>query len=198
MPKVVDHQERRRRIADALLRIAAERGLESVTVRQVAAGAGVSPGMVQHYFRTKDEMMAFALAVVQERVRARLEASTSATDGMPGPTELVRAILGELLPRDRRSHDEARVTLAFLAYAAVNPDAARILREDTAVLSRVLTESITRAQTAGDIRADLDPAATSRALLALMDGLGLHVLSGHYGPDDAMAAFDAYSRLLTR
>ena len=58
MPKKVDHQERRTLIADALMRVAADQGLEAVSLRHVAAAAGVSSGMVQHYFRTKDEMMA--------------------------------------------------------------------------------------------------------------------------------------------
>ena len=196
MPRIVDHTERRRRIAEALLRIAAERGLESVTVREVAAGAGVSPGMVQHYFKTKDEMMAFALDVVQERVRGRLDASLGGGDEAWAPTAFVRALLRELLPRDRRPRDEARVTLAFLAHAAVDPGAARVLREDTAALLRMLTDGVADAQASGTIRADLDPAHVARALLALVDGLGLHVLSGHYGPDDAMATFDAYTQLL--
>ena len=52
MPKKVDRQERRTRIADALMRVAADQGLEAVSLRHVAAEAGVSAGMVQHYFRT--------------------------------------------------------------------------------------------------------------------------------------------------
>src|SRR3954467_4457371 len=42
------------------MRVAAHQGLEAVSLRHVATEAGVSTGMVQHYFRTKDEMMTFA------------------------------------------------------------------------------------------------------------------------------------------
>lgn len=70
MPKKVDRHERRTLIADALMRVAARQGLEAVSLRHVAAEAGVSPGMVQHYFRTKDEMMAFAMAVVRSATRS--------------------------------------------------------------------------------------------------------------------------------
>jgi AcrR family transcriptional regulator len=55
MPKKVDRQERRTLIADALMRVAADQGLAAVSLRTVAAEAGVSAGMVQPYFRTKDE-----------------------------------------------------------------------------------------------------------------------------------------------
>jgi AcrR family transcriptional regulator len=37
--------------------IVAERGLDDVSVREVASAAGVSIGTVQHYFRTKDDML---------------------------------------------------------------------------------------------------------------------------------------------
>ena len=57
MPRRVDHQLRRKQLADAVMRLAATEGLEEVSLRHVAAEAGVSTGMVQHYFRTKDEMM---------------------------------------------------------------------------------------------------------------------------------------------
>ena len=53
------------------MRVAARRGLEDVSLRHVAAEAGVTAGMVQHYFRTKDEMMVFAIGAVRERVEQR-------------------------------------------------------------------------------------------------------------------------------
>ena len=48
MPKLVDHHERRTLLAAALLRVAATRGLMDVSLRHVAAEAGVTAGMVQH------------------------------------------------------------------------------------------------------------------------------------------------------
>jgi AcrR family transcriptional regulator len=46
VPKRVDHDERRRQLTDALLRIAGTRGLRAVTMREVAAEAGVSLRLV--------------------------------------------------------------------------------------------------------------------------------------------------------
>lgn len=85
MPKKVDHQERRTLIADALMRVAADQGLEAVSLRHVAAEAGVSAGMVQHYFRTKDEMMAFAMAVVRERGQIRVTEALARLGENPAP-----------------------------------------------------------------------------------------------------------------
>jgi AcrR family transcriptional regulator len=61
--------------------LAATRGLEAVSLRHVATEAGVSTGMVQHYFRTKDEMMTFALEMVMDNIQARATADPVRRDG---------------------------------------------------------------------------------------------------------------------
>ncbi|MEU8818788.1 TetR/AcrR family transcriptional regulator [Actinoplanes sp. NPDC048796] len=177
MPKKVDHAERRRLIADALMRVAAEQGLEAVSLRHVAAAADVSAGMVQHYFRTKDEMMTFALSVVQERSRDRAEKAVARLGEDPPPRELLRALVTALLPLDEPSRENGRVALAFLAYTAVHPQPA--LRAETE-------------QMVGFIASLLGGRADDAAgLLALMEGLGLYVLGGQYTPEQALAALDS-------
>jgi AcrR family transcriptional regulator len=190
VPKKVDHRARRTLIADALLRVAADRGLEGVSLRHVAAEAGVSAGMVQHYFRTKDEMMIFALEVVGENVEARLAAEGLGES--PAPGELVRALLVQLLPLDEPRRAEGRVALAFLAHAAVKPVIAAALRADTARFRAFVADGIRAAQASGETPPDLDPDHAATALLALVEGLGIHVLGGHYSPELALAVFDAH------
>lgn len=188
MPKVVDHNERRTRIAEALLRVAGERGLEAVSLRHVAAEAGVTSGMVQHYFRTKDEMMAFALEVVRERGEERIAAAAAALGADPSPREVLRTVVAGVLPIDEPRRADGRVTLAFLAYTAVRPAVAAPLRADTAVMLAFVAEQI---RAAGP-RPGIDPERAAVGLLALMEGLGLHLLGGHYGPETALAALDAH------
>lgn len=188
MPKVVDHNERRTRIAEALLRVAGEHGLEAVSLRHVATEAGVTSGMVQHYFRTKDEMMAFALEVVRERGEARLTAAAARLGPDPAPRDVLRTVVAGVLPTDEASRAEGRVALAFLAYTAVRPEAAAALRADTAAMRTFVAERIR----AGGPREGVDPDRAAVVLLALMEGLGLHLLGGHYGPETALAALDAH------
>lgn len=188
MPKVVDHNERRTRIAEALLRVAGERGLEAVSLRHVASEAGVTSGMVQHYFRTKDEMMAFALEVVRERSEARLTAAAAALGPDPAPRDLLRAFVAGVLPVDEARRADGRVALAFLAYTAVRPEAAAPLRAETAAMLGFVADRIR----AGGPREGIDPDKAAVGLMALMEGLGVHLLGGHYGPETALAALDAY------
>ncbi|MCM0676104.1 TetR family transcriptional regulator C-terminal domain-containing protein [Micromonospora phytophila] len=186
MPKKVDRQERRTLIADALMRVAADQGLEAVSLRHVAAAAGVSAGMVQHYFRTKDEMMAFALAVVRERGQIRVTEALARLGDDPSPRLLLRTMLTALLPLDEQTRDEGRVALAFLAYTAVRPAAAATLREDTAELAGFIANLLPTP--------NADDAAAG--LLALMEGLGIYLLGGQYTAERALRTLDAHLDLL--
>ncbi|MGK5685510.1 TetR/AcrR family transcriptional regulator [Actinoplanes sp. URMC 104] len=185
MPKKVDHDERRRLIADALMRVAAEQGLEAVSLRHVAAAADVSAGMVQHYFRTKDEMMAFALAAVRERSEARVRAALAALGDDPPPRLLLRTMIAALLPLDEASREDGRVALAFLAYTAVRPQARAELRPGTARMVDFIASRLPDGTT-----------GSAAALLALMEGLGVYLLGGQYTDEQALQALDAHLDLL--
>jgi AcrR family transcriptional regulator len=188
VPRKVDHGERRELLADALMRLAAARGLEGVSLRHVAAEAGVSTGMVQHYFRTKDEMMTFALDMVMNRIRERLQAEVAPAS----PRELVRGLLLQVLPLDETRRLENHVVLAFLAYAAVKPSIASGLREAATETRTFLADQLRAAGPAHGV----DPERAAAGLLALVDGLGLQLLSLQYAEEDAVAALDAQLTLL--
>lgn len=64
----------RARIRDAALRLFAEKGVGGATFRGVAADAGVSVGLVQHHFGSKDELR----AACDEHVLAALRRQTAA------------------------------------------------------------------------------------------------------------------------
>ncbi|MFF8565262.1 TetR/AcrR family transcriptional regulator [Streptomyces albidoflavus] len=191
MPKQVDHAERRRLIAGAVCRLADEHGLEGVTLRDVAARAEVSMGAVQRCFRTKEEMLAFTLGQIGERVTARARARL-----VESPAQSARSALGHaaeetaLLREEDRA--EARVWLAFVAQAAVSPTLAQTLRADYARLQEAFTGLVREALTDSGHPTPPDPRRTARTLLALADGLTTHVLVGHLTPDEAYDVLHAH------
>ncbi|WP_181781536.1 TetR/AcrR family transcriptional regulator [Pseudonocardia pini] len=182
MPKQVDHAERRELIADAVLAVVARGGLEEASVRHVAAEAGVSVGMVQHYFRTKDELMRCALERVGARVQARMG------EGVETPREMLRALFRQLLPLDEERAREGRVVLAFLAYATVRPEVGAELRADSSALRAHFA--------AGVVGSPLSPEVAAAGLFALLDGLGVQVLSGQLSVEAALETFDAFVELV--
>ncbi|MFW5415826.1 TetR/AcrR family transcriptional regulator [Nocardiopsis sp. CNT-189] len=191
MPKRVDHRARRAQIADALTRLAAERGLEAVSLRHVAAEAGVSAGMVQHYFRSKDEMMAFAMGTVAENVEARLAEEGAPAPDAP-PRDAVGALLRQLLPLDGPRLAEGRVALAFHAYAAVRPDAAGPLHRGGDRLRAFIADRLRAARAEGTAPPGIAEPAAAAGLAALVEGLALHALTGQTAPGEAAAVLDAH------
>ena len=181
MPRQVDHQARRTQLAEALWRITAERGLEAVTLRQVAAEAGVSMGLVQHYFHSKDEMLLFAHECLRERAGHRF-ASLALPDD---PRDRLRHVLAELLPLDEERVVEAHVALAFLARAAVEPGMAALLREGFVWLRDFLTAELHGLGVP-------DAEREAEVLLALHDGLVGQIVSGHHAVPSALAVLDAH------
>src|SRR5882672_3256212 len=101
VPKKVDHHVRRREIADALWRVVAAKGFAAVSLRQVAAEAGVSMGLVQHYFDSRERMLLFALDSVSERAREHIAAEL-AGHPEPSPRAVARALLTQVLPLDEQ------------------------------------------------------------------------------------------------
>lgn len=190
VPKQVDHEARRRLIAEALWRLTRAGGLEAVTLREVATEAGISMGLVQHYFDTKDEMLRFALEAIGDRVAGRINDRMIAFGSPAGPSDLVRAVLVELLPLDEERSIEAHVSFAFLARAAVTPAIAQQLREESRRLVDFLAGQI-RVAAGGDDALSLgESAEEAESLLALVDGLAAHTLAGFETPGAALAVLD--------
>lgn len=158
-------------LTDALLRIVAERGLDQVSVREVAAGAKVSIGTVQHYFPTKDRMLAAAYAEVVARIRFRLEHVPHG----PDVRKNLSAVLTELLPLDERRLAETRVHLAFAARAATMPELAPTQRAALTELHSAVTEAFA---TAWRHRLPRTPCVlAAHVAIATADGLALHAVS---------------------
>ncbi|MFI6726842.1 TetR/AcrR family transcriptional regulator [Streptomyces sp. R-74717] len=191
MPKQVDHADRRRRIAEAVCRLADERGLEGVTLRDVAACAQVSMGAVQRCFRTKEEMLVFALGYIGERISERVQARLVRCPAQSAATTLGHAVTEiSLLQEEHRA--EARVWLAFVAQAVVSEALARTLKANYAALQEAFTRLISEAGEGADCAVLIDPQREARTLLALADGLTAHVLIGHLTPREAQDVLHAH------
>jgi AcrR family transcriptional regulator len=194
MPKQVDYESRRRRIAEAVCLLADEHGPEGVTMRDVATRAEVSLGAVQRCFRNKEEMLLFAVDHVGERITERVRARLSSSPAQSAASALGHAAT-EIAPLRRQHRAEARVWLAFVAQAAVSEPLAAKLRISYAALHSLLGRLITEASESGpadDNRAMPDPQREARALLALADGLTSHVLIGHLTAEEAEDALHVH------
>ncbi|MGH3215082.1 MAG: TetR/AcrR family transcriptional regulator [Streptosporangiaceae bacterium] len=200
MPKRVDHEERRRQIADALVRTAAARGLHATVMREVAAEAGVSLRLVQYYFGTKEDLLLAAMqqlaAQFSDRALARIQ-RTKQTQGPASPRDVIAAILTEALPADGERRTFTLVYTAYLALSLTEPALAisPLVRNSNAVLDVVVAQ-LRAGQAAGDMPDHLDPDLEAISLLAMSAGLGTSVLGGQSSAEQAQAVIDYHLRRL--
>ncbi|HEY6421705.1 MAG TPA: TetR/AcrR family transcriptional regulator [Pseudonocardiaceae bacterium] len=175
MEQLSSRRPREVALTDALLRIVGEQGLDQVSVREVASAAGVSIGTVQHYFHTKDAMLAAAFSEVVRRVRTRITSVELGTDVRRN----LSAVLRELLPLDGKRAEEARIMVAFAARAATSPTLADIQR---AVLTKINEELTNAFMLAATGRATTEQCAlAAHVAMAAADGLALHAVSSSGG-----------------
>ncbi|TXC97444.1 TetR/AcrR family transcriptional regulator [Streptomyces sp. ISID311] len=191
MPKRVDHAERRTEIAEALLRVAARRGLHAVGMRDVAAEAGVSLRLVQYYFETKEKLLLYGLQHLAERFGERVTARVRAAGHNPGPRAMIEAMLRAALPTDEESRT---FHLVYTSYAVLsvtdqvlaaqpfiaNPDAAE----------SALVALLRQAEEGDLIQPGVDARLEAVSLLAMSAGLGTSILVGQRSPESAATVLD--------
>jgi AcrR family transcriptional regulator len=166
VPKSVDHEQRRRELAEAVWRVIRRTGVDGASVRSVAHEAGWSAGALRHYFRTQSELLDFAIELAAERISQRVGALELADD----PRRAVEQLLSELLPLDDERRAENEVWLAFTARALIDPE----LRARHAEIDAALRAAALRAVEMLGLPAGRERALEAERLHALLDGLALH------------------------
>jgi len=125
MPKVVDHDAQRVKFAEAAMSLIARHGLEGVTMRAVAAEAGLSYGSLFHYFSSKDELLMHIVRHSASLQTRRVNEFTSQYSGLKALEHLLcdDAIITET------SRDDWMVWVTFLYKAALQASFAEMHAE---------------------------------------------------------------------
>ncbi|QKE83910.1 TetR family transcriptional regulator C-terminal domain-containing protein [Arthrobacter sp. NEB 688] len=184
MPKVVDHAARRELIADALLAVVRRDGVGAVSVRTVAAEAGLSVGSMRNTAASQDELVAFAMRVVADRVGQRVAARVGGWDAARVPsTDDLADLCGEVLPLDAERRAEAAVWLELVTLARTDTRLAEVSGQAHAGIRTLVDRVVGALLPAGDTARH---EAEAVRLHALLDGLTLHVVL-HPGATDVTA-----------
>ncbi|MEV1023665.1 TetR/AcrR family transcriptional regulator [Streptomyces sp. NPDC050264] len=163
-------------MADAVCRLITEHGLDAVTVARTAATAGMSVGLVQHYFRSKDEMLLHAFKEVTARIRSRADERIRTGIEHHRPIRHVLAeALAELLPLDETRRTEFRVTRAFAGRALDAPALADVDVETAHRLRTDVARAVHNGKECGEVAPDLDPWPAAVRPTAVTEGLAMQV-----------------------
>ena len=165
-PEPVD---RRTAILRAVWQVIAERGMGAVSVRNVAAAAGVSPGRVQYRFPTKEELLTAGL---EEMLRGAAQLHDRNVRGV-ADREALWDLLGRRVSLAEQSRAGVAVFHHYVAAGINHPGLARLLAE-----AKDAEEGEAARLLAGIAPGCADPRTAARSLIATADGLVVRVLIG--------------------
>ena len=147
-------------------------GISGVSIRTVAAEAGISTGSIRHVFPSKTELLVHATELVGRRARVRIQRHLAE----PEPRALVLSVVEELLPLDAERRLEMEVTVALIAEAPGNARVREVLDESYEVVREVCRRLVTRLRRAGLTAPGVDVESATTVLHGLVDGLAIHLL----------------------
>ncbi|KES04967.1 hypothetical protein BU52_22350 [Streptomyces toyocaensis] len=179
MPKIIDHDQRRREIVAVAKKLIIQGGFEAATMRSIVAAAGFANGALKRYFPSKDSIVAATF----QSVLAEMNEQMGADGPSPDPREALRHDLEATLPLDQYRIDSARVLLALWEHSVANEELATLYREHLHDWRRRLAERLAAARGKGE-SADA-PAVTELAGEIISVSIGANVTSLMF-PDGAL------------
>ncbi|ONH61703.1 TetR family transcriptional regulator [Frankia sp. CcI49] len=166
-------------LLDAAADLVAERGVEGASLARIGSRAGTSRGLPNHYFGSKDELVARLAQRAQNHIDDAMVAAATRGGRRVADTpglDLLRTTVDTYVERfeNPTSADRALIVMwgaTFPTEASVRgmTDADRRSRDGWAML-------IEQGQRDGSVRADLDPATGAILLQGLVRGLAASLL----------------------
>ncbi|AQT80199.1 hypothetical protein B1R94_14405 [Mycolicibacterium litorale] len=157
---------RRQEILDAVIAVAIDRGLDGITVRDVAQRASVTPGLIHHYFPSLDEMLTTAFGEWADRSLERTLLDARDVSPRMGLAQVV----ADNTPAQRLWNDALSTASRF--------ELLKQRAHDLSVSYRDHVESLIRAGVGDGSFVCADPRATAWRVILMLDGLVpmVHVL----------------------
>lgn len=175
MPRQADPSERRATIVKAAYRILASEGLSVLSMRSVAKAAGVTTGMVTHWFASRDALLEAAMEIAAQREEQR------ARDTARSGADLI-ATMAAFLPLDPERADEVRVWIGFWAASIGNEMLLKTHRRRYRAWTRHLTDT-----------GAVSDALSAQRIIAVVDGISIDAVLDpqHWPAEEQLAALNA-------
>lgn len=173
MPKIVDHDQRRSEIIDAMWRVVDTDGVNRVSVRSVAASAGVSKTNIGHYFDSQPHLLALGALESATTTSARIQTTVLGNDPLGEATNLLMRMVPDTPAKRRR----AAVWLHVMDLGSDNPSAQEIIADIEMAHSEAITHVVGQLRARKLVHRGRDIAAEVTALHALVDGVALQAMT---------------------
>lgn len=159
---------RREGLIRATLQVVAEKGMQNATIADICSAAGVSRGLANHYFESKDHLLECAFRAMFAGLDA---VSSEAEAAETRPTRKLLAITYATFSNDFFNPTARAANLSFWSASLTSPSLSAINREVYAGYHQHAARLFADAATGRAIALDAHQAAVS--LIGMIDGLWL-------------------------
>jgi AcrR family transcriptional regulator len=170
MPKIVDVEASKMRIVKATWAVIATEGIQSVSMRRVAAQAGCTTGLITHYFRDKDELVTSAYRLVLDRMLADASARVAQERHV---CDRLLAAVEAIEPSGPQMKQFTIVLMNFWGQAAFNAAYAARCRQDYRRWRRLIARVVRQGIASRELRAHTDVRVLTDLITLLSDGLSV-------------------------
>jgi TetR/AcrR family fatty acid metabolism transcriptional regulator len=156
--------EKRALILDAAIKVFARSGYHGSRVSDIAREAGIAYGLVYHYFKNKEEILA---TIFEERWSGFLEALEGIASGPTSTEDKLVSVAGLILNAYRVRPDWVKVLVMEIQRSQrfAEPEQIRAVGRLFDQVARIVRAG----QERGDLRADLDPKIACMVFLGALE-----------------------------
>lgn len=178
MPKVAEAHlvARRQSILEAACKVFCTKGIQSATMADVAAEAGISPGAIYRYFPSKDDLARHCMADT-EAVHSRWKMPPEpGADPLQEMIELARLTFSLLTGPMERSDTILMLERVLAGVREGDEPALRRIREDELQAASGVAARLAAAQAKGELPAELNAQLFAAAMLSFYWGSRIALL----------------------
>lgn len=111
MPKIINHEEKKKKIIQYAWKSIVAEGAKGSTIRKIAKMACMTPGQIRYYFPNHSDLLRAVMETVEIKVRERIQSIQDSKDILP--IDKVKEMLLSVLPLDGDRLADMEVWMAF-------------------------------------------------------------------------------------
>ncbi|GAK11726.1 TetR/AcrR family transcriptional regulator [Geomicrobium sp. JCM 19039] len=192
MPKVVDHYERKKTIAETCIRMIYKTGIEKTTLRAIAHEVGYSLGSVQYYFPKQADLFSFTIQMLYEKTDERvnnvvLERKSTIENAVSMLTQYVQI-------ENEEQRIENNVWVKFVLMSEKQPEFKEMKERYATMCYRFVEDVLTMLEADGRLAEGKTGQSELENLTTFMNGIVFHtiIFPESYDEDDVKKQIRSY------
>ncbi|MGF1488783.1 MAG: TetR/AcrR family transcriptional regulator [Prochloraceae cyanobacterium] len=172
-PKIVDKEEKRKKIVAAALKVFASKGYKGTRTIDIAEAARIGKGTIYEYFRSKEELIEAIFERLFLDYELRLE---ELAESYLTPVEAILASFEQMMADADEYADLVPVYFELWTAKDLNEKLGfdRQMSEWFEKFGSAYQDLIVKGQKRGEINPEIDAEALGRTLVSAIDGIILH------------------------